>query len=166
VSFIRRAWELLKRIYRAARDERASPKEIGWAVGVGVFVGCSPVLGFHGAIALGLATILRKNRLYCWLGSRVCNVVTLPFVAVAEVEVARLLRTGHFVTLDRDHILEQAPALFGDWLLGMLPVGSVLALLIGAAVYLFSRYREERTNRKLAIAEDLSHNPPHERSES
>ena len=169
VSFLRRSWDFTKRLYRAARDERASPREIGWAIGIGVFVGCSPALGFHGMVALGAATLFKKNRLFCWLGSRVCNVVTLPFVVIAEIEVARWLRTGAFIALDRSKVLDDAPALLLDWALGLIPVGGALAVSFGLGAFALSTYRARRaarlgeTPRKLAPGEDASHNVLHER---
>ncbi len=164
MSFLRRSWDFAKRLYRAAKDERASPREIGWAVGIGVFVGCSPALGFHGLVALGAATLFKKNRLFCWIGSRVCNMITLPFVVLAEIEIARFLRTGQWLALDRDKVLEQAPSLLLDWSLGLVPVGGGLALVFGFGSFAWARYRAARsTSRKLAPVEDVSHNVLHER---
>ena len=166
MSFIRRTWESTKRVYRKALDERASPREIGWAVAIGVLIGCSPALGLHGWLALGAATALRKNRLFCWLGSRVCNVLTLPFVILAEIETARLIRTGHLVALDRSTILEHAPSLIGDWFLGLVPVGGVLAVTLGLGAFAVASLRFRRAeSRKLARIADSSHNHPHEPSE-
>jgi uncharacterized protein (DUF2062 family) len=159
VKIIRRSWDLTKRVYRAARDERATPREIGWAVGIGVFIGCTPALGFHGIVALAAATLFRKNRLFCWLGSRVSNFLILPFLVIAEVEVGRVLRTGHSVSLDRHSILDQAPALMGDWLIGLVPVGGVLAVALALAASALARARD----RKLALGADVSHNHPHAR---
>lgn len=161
MSFIRRSWDFTKRLYRAAKDERAEPSEIGWAVAIGVFVGCSPALGFHGLVALSAATLFKKNRLFCWLGSRVCNVVTLPFIVGAEIEVARFLRTGQWLTVNRDTIVEQAPSLLLDWLLGLVPVGGALAAVLGLGAFAFSRHRARRRN--LAPPEEPSHNILHER---
>ena len=162
MSFLRRPWEFTKRIYRAARDERASPREIGWAVGIGVFVSCGPTFGFHGLVALAAATLFRKNRLFCWLGARFGNVVTLPFIVFAEVNVAHLLRTGHFATIERSTVLNQAPSLLLDWIIGLVPVGGVLGLLGGLAAFAFAK---RRARRKLASASGLSHNVVHERNE-
>jgi uncharacterized protein (DUF2062 family) len=169
VSFLRRSWEFTKRLYRAARDERASPREIGWAIGIGVFVGCSPTLGFHGVVALGAATLFKKNRLFCWLGSRICNVVTLPFIILAEVQVAHFVRTGAWLAIDTSNMLAQAPGLVLDWALGLVPVGGPIAVACGLAAFGLAtlrdrrRARKDETHRKLASTEGLSHNVLHER---
>ncbi len=131
----------LRALWRRAKSERASPAQIGWAVGVGCFLGCSPAIGFHGGLAVAAATVLRLNRLWAWLGSRSSNIFVLPFLAAAEVEVAHRLRTGDWVTLDRAHLLEGAHKLVLDWLLGMIPVGVPLSVLLGALAYAWARRR-------------------------
>src|SRR5689334_4218671 len=90
-AVFRKLWEKTKALYRAAKAERASPRELFWAVFVGVFAGCTPAVGVHGPLALGLATLFRKNRLWAWLGSRISNMIILPFIAIAEVQVAHRL---------------------------------------------------------------------------
>jgi len=143
-----RAWKkarrLAKRLLHRARTERATPREVGHAVFLGVFAGCTPVVGLHGWVALGLATVFRKNRLYAWLGSRVSNMVLLPFIVLAEVQSSRVLRTGHLAPLDHRHVLEQAPELMLDWTLGSVLVGGVLGVLFGLLAYLWAHRRARR----------------------
>ncbi|HLK37152.1 MAG TPA: DUF2062 domain-containing protein, partial [Polyangiaceae bacterium] len=58
-------------LWERALRERSSPPEVGLSVGVGVFAACTPLLGAHAWIALGLATLLRLNRVWAFLASRV-----------------------------------------------------------------------------------------------
>ena len=142
----RRAWKktrrLAKLVWHRAKTERASPPEIGQAVFLGVFAGCTPLVGGHGWIAVGLATLLRRNRLYAWLGSRVSNFVVLPFIVLAEVQTSRGLRTGAFAPLSLDHVLDQAAPLLLDWAIGSVIVGTALGLVFGLAAYTWSRRRD------------------------
>jgi uncharacterized protein (DUF2062 family) len=142
----RRLWEKLKLLWALAKSERASPTEIFWAVFIGAFAGCTPAIGVHGPLALGLATLFRKNRLFAWLGSRISNMIFLPFIAYAEVQIAHRLREGTWVTmsLEREHALEQARELLLDWCLGTIPVGIVIGVLCGAAGWLWARRRDRR----------------------
>ena len=149
----RRLWEKLKLLWKLAKSERATPREIGWAVGIGAFAGCTPALGFHGPVAMGLATLAKKNRLFAWLGSRVSNWVMLPFIMLAEVQVSKRIRTGAFVTLDRDNIVDQAPHLLLDWCLGSLPVGAAMGVLMGLIAYAFAHRRDTRKRLALATGE-------------
>ena len=104
-GLIRRAWAKAKALWQRAKSERAEPHQIGWAVGVGVFAACTPALGFHGPLALGLATLFRLNRLWAWIGSRLSNVITLPLVVYAEVQVAHRVRTGQWLAIDRTRLV-------------------------------------------------------------
>lgn len=131
-------------LWIAAKEERASPREIALAVGLGVVAGSTPAVGFHTAIALGLATLFRKNRLFCWLGSRVANTFTLPFIAIASVQLAHGLRTGAWLDVDRAHILERLPELMLDWALGCLPVGGALGAAVGGLAYLWAKRRDRK----------------------
>lgn len=134
----------IKTLWNLARNERASPKELAWAVALGVFAGCTPAVGAHGWVALGLATLFRKNRLFCWIGSRVSNFVILPWIVIAEVQLSHRLRTGGFVELHESDALEKAPTLILDWILGSLPVGIALAALVGGLSFYAFRFRDRR----------------------
>jgi uncharacterized protein (DUF2062 family) len=144
VAVLRRLWEKLRALWRLARNERASPRQIGWAVGLGAFCGCTPALGFHGGLALFVATLFRVNRLFCWLGSRVSNIVVLPFIVFAEVQVAHRLRTGDWVTLDPHRALDQARGLLLDWFLGTIPVGGAIGLVLGLASWAVASRRARK----------------------
>ena len=152
----RRLWAKIKRLWTLARSERASPREIGWAVAIGAFAGCTPAVGFHGWLAVGLATLCRKNRLFAWLGARISNLVFLPFIALAEVQISHRLRTGTWVNIDRHHVLDQAPSLLLDWCLGTIPVGLAIGLVMGLLAYAVARLRDTRRRRAAALAESVA----------
>ncbi len=149
-GLIRRAWAKAKALWQRAKSERAEPHQIGWAVGVGVFAACTPAIGFHGPLALGLATVFRLNRLWAWIGSRLSNVITLPLVVYAEVQVAHRVRTGAWLAIDRSQAIDQAKDLLVDWLLGMVPVGGALSASVGLLAYaLFALRKRARLRREL-----------------
>ena len=134
-------------LWNKAKSERASPREVGLAVALGVFIGCSPALGLHAWIAVGAASVVRLNRLFALLGSRVSFFLVLPWITLCELQVGHHLRTGSFVTLERRTIVKQAPTLLGDWLIGWIPVGTGLALVLGVLVYALARARATRAAR-------------------
>lgn len=150
-----RLWEKIKRLWALAKSERATPREIFWAVFIGAFMGCTPAVGIHGALALGAATLFRKNRLFAWLGSRISNMIFLPFIAYAEVQVAHRLREGTWVsmTLDRENALEQAGELLLDWCLGTIPVGIAIGAAMGALGWAWARRRDRKRQEEEAAAE-------------
>ncbi len=141
---LRRLWEKLKLLWTLARSERATPREIGWAVFWGAFAGCTPAIGFHGPLALGVATLLRKNRLWAWMGSRISNMFFLPFIALAEIQVSHWIRTGETVQLRREDALARAPELLLDWLLGTIPVGAAIGAFFGLVAWAWAARRARR----------------------
>jgi len=145
----RRLWEKLKQLWRLAKSERATPREIGWAVAIGAFVGCSPAFGLRPWLALGIATLLKKNRLFCWLGSHTSFWLWAPFVVLAEVQLGHRVRTGTFVLLDRTNVVDQAPHLLLDWCIGWVPVGGLIAVVMGLGAHGFARRRD--TRKRLAL---------------
>ena len=148
----RRLWQAIKRLWAAARSERASPREIGWAVAIVAFIGCTPAVGLRPWIAVGVATLLKKNRLFCYLGSHTSNILFMPFITVAEVHLSHRLRTGEWATIDRKHVTEQAPTLLLDWCLGTIPVGLAIALALGFMAYGLALRRDARRARLAALA--------------
>lgn len=72
-SGFRRAFARTRELWERAKREHSTPREVGWSVGVGLFCGCTPFLGLHMWIALGLASPFRLNRLWAFLGSRVSS---------------------------------------------------------------------------------------------
>jgi uncharacterized protein (DUF2062 family) len=146
----RRLWEKLKLLWKLAKSERATPREIGWAVGIGAFAGCTPAIGVHGPLAMGLATLAKKNRMFAWLGSRISNMIMLPFIALAEVQVAHRIRTGMYLDITRETALDQAPNLLLDWCIGMFPVGGAIGLVMGLLAYAVALRRDARKARVTA----------------
>lgn len=157
---LRRFWEKLKLLWKLAKSERASPREIGWAVAIGVFAGCTPAVGVHGPLALGLASLFKKNRLFSWLGSRISNMLILPFIAIAEVQLAHRVRTGAWLDIDRDNALKRAGELVLDWCLGTIPVGIALGAIIGAMAWGLAHRREGRERRRALEREGPPTPPP------
>lgn len=124
-----RSRELVRRLL----NERATPKEVGQAVAIGVFMGTSPALGLHGWLAIGMATLLRRNRLFAFVGSRVSFFLIMPWIVLAEIETAHWLRFRSFAPIEHEHILAEASTYVLDWCLGWLVVGPVSSVVLGLA---------------------------------
>ena len=149
-----RLWQKILLLWQLAKSERAAPREIGWAVAIGAFVGCTPAVGLSPWIAVGLATLLKKNRLFCYLGSHTSNILVTPFITLAEIQLAHRVRTGAWIDLDRAHVIDQAPALLLDWCIGAVPVGLTVSAALGFAAYGIARRRDARRARALARANE------------
>ena len=124
--------------FRRARSEHSSPREIGLAFAAGVFAGCTP-FGFHGAIALALATLLRLNRLWAFVASRASILPIYLLIAFCEIEAGHFFRTGQFARLSPSEAFAHRNDLLTEWVLGTLVVGSALAAFAGLLAYACAR---------------------------
>jgi uncharacterized protein (DUF2062 family) len=90
-------------------------------------------------LALGLATVLRLNRLWAFLGSRISSNVILAWLAFSEIEIGHRLRTGAWAQLAPADVLANGRQLIGEWLLGSVLVGAALAAALGLVAYAIAR---------------------------
>jgi uncharacterized protein (DUF2062 family) len=134
-----RLWKRTRELWERARREHSTPREVGWSVGVGVFCGCTPFLGLHMWLALLLASVLRLNRLWAFLGSRVSTNLLFVWIAFSEIELAHRLRAGTWAPLAPSEVLAQGKQLFGDWALGTPLIGGPLAVILGLMAYASAR---------------------------
>jgi len=136
-TFLRREFGLarLRGLWDQARREHSTPREVGWSVAVGVFSGCTPLWGLHMWIALGLASVLKLNRLWAFLGSRVSMAPIFVWIVFVEIELAHRVRTGAWAALTPTQALERGRELLGDWALGAPVVGLGLGAVLGLAAY-------------------------------
>lgn len=136
-----RARSLLTTLLR----ERATPREVGQAVGIGVLMGTSPAVGLHGWLAVGMATLCRRNRLFAFVGSRVSFFLLMPWIVLSEIEAAHYVRLGELAPIDHQHILAEASSYLLDWCLGWVLLGPIYSLVLGlAAVPLWAWYLRRR----------------------
>jgi uncharacterized protein (DUF2062 family) len=118
--------------------EHTSSGRLGVAVGVGVFLGCSPFLGFQTLIGLGAGQLFRLNRLAILFGLQISVPPLTPLVLFATAQTGALLLHGHWLPL-RLAAFRGEPAstilasLFLDMLVGGALVGGVLAILLGTS---------------------------------
>jgi uncharacterized protein (DUF2062 family) len=107
-----------------------TPAEVGAAIGAGVFLGCTPFLGFHTFLAMVLSFLFRLNFVYVWLGTQISNPFLVGFLTVASVGV------GRYVVRTPSHTVAGFSL---EWLVGSLFVGGVLGLVSGVTSYLVAK---------------------------
>jgi uncharacterized protein (DUF2062 family)/2-polyprenyl-3-methyl-5-hydroxy-6-metoxy-1,4-benzoquinol methylase len=127
--------ELLYRL----RTEGDTPGRLAAAVGVGVYIGCSPFYGFHLLLCLVAARVFRLNRMLTYLASHISLPGVWPLLAIGQIQLARRLRGEPFLAISPNELHEmgwrEMIHLF-DWqqLGGDLLVGSVITgILLGIA---------------------------------
>ena len=125
--------------------ERATPRELMFAVALGVFLGALPLIACHTLVILIAAALLRLNRVAAVAASQLCMPPVVPALCI---EMGHFLRFGRFLTLQGIQDLGNASflelgymglACLWDWCVGSLLVGTVLALLFGSATYVVAR---------------------------
>lgn len=138
----KRRWKVLV-LDLLGREE--PPERVAAAIAMGIGVGFSPFIGFHIWIALGLAFLLRLNKVDAALGQFVGNPWTLPAVYALGYRLGRgILHYDHrsVPRLAWDRLLHrdfwkafEGPA-FAPRLLSFLVGTTVIAVAIGLATYL------------------------------
>ncbi len=123
-------------LHARLRGGQEPPARQAAALGIGAFIGCSPFYGFHFALCLLAARIFRLDAVKTYLAANISLPVFAPFLAVAEIEVGRLLRGEPALLLHPSQIGQVSLARFGlDLLLGSVVVGGVLGALFAFAGY-------------------------------
>ncbi len=98
------------------------------SVALGMFIGCTPLYGFHIWLVLAAAAPLRLDALVAYLASNVSIPPMIPFLLFAEAQVGTFLLEGRFLELS---LHELAPTNIFDLgvavALGSLFVGALVA---------------------------------------
>jgi uncharacterized protein (DUF2062 family) len=136
-------------LWQRARREHSSPREIGLSVGVGAFVACTPLLGFHIWLALGFATIFKLNRLWAMIGSRLSTTPILLVTTFTEIQVAHRLRTGSWAAMTLHQAGARGPDLLLDWAFGSVIIGLGVGAIAGLVAMTLARRWEQVTPRGL-----------------
>lgn len=142
----------LRRTYDRFVRIRGNPREIGRGFALGLFVGMSPFLGLHMAIAVFLAALLKWNKIAAATGVWISNPLTAPFLYSATFFTGTRflgLKKGAMPPLPMN--LREFVALFGQapeffWILTV--GGVILGLPLAAAGYYLAhsaivKYRED-----------------------
>ncbi len=114
---------------------RREPEEMARGLAAGVFVGLTPLIGFHMLLALALALVVRGNKfmalLSCWVG----NPVTWSFFFLLEYRIGRwILGPGpggvQELSLNPEKLLQASWSIFYPTMLGSILLGLVAAVAV------------------------------------
>lgn len=142
-----RAFVATLRIWRTTLvHEHGGPVRIGAAVAFGVLLGCSPFYGIQTLVGLGLAPVLRLNRLAVLLGLQVSIPPIAPFLLFANAQLGAMVLRGVWLPVSVSG-LRAAPIssllgkLFLDLLIGGAIVGAALGAFLGLLTTCFVHVR-------------------------
>jgi uncharacterized protein (DUF2062 family) len=140
------------------RTEGGSPGRVAAAVGIGVFIGCSPYLGLHLFLCLLIARLFRLNRMLTYLASHISLPGVWPLLILAEVQLARRLRGARLLSLHTFHPNELWHLAWwkqfgGDAVIGSLLVGAVLGVAFAVPTYRIALRRSRQPEINALIEE-------------
>ena len=134
----RRTW--LRRLYMTLRTEHRTPGKVGAGVGVGVFVGCSPLWGVHFPVAYLLARLFRLNRMLVYAAAYIGNPLTVGPILFSEVQLGHLMHYGSWLPITLAEVESLGFwGIFTDLIFGSVVFGLALGSVLGVAAWLIAR---------------------------
>ncbi|MEI6970687.1 MAG: DUF2062 domain-containing protein [bacterium] len=117
--------------------EDNAPRQIGFAVALGVFLGTIPLLFIHSMAILLVAGFFGLNKSTALIASQICMPPVVPALCI---ELGYLLRHGRFLTeLSLNTLGYQAWDRFLEWILGSLFMAPLLAAVFGLVALAMAR---------------------------
>ncbi len=127
---LRAAWARL-------RGGELTPWRAGASVAVGALIGLTPLYGAHLPLVLAVCLLLKLDARVGAVASNVSIPPTAPFIAVAEIQLGALVRTGHALPFDRAALHARGLAAFAaDLALGAALLAPAGGLALGALTWL------------------------------
>jgi len=108
--------------------------ELALAIGVGVFLGATPLWGLHAALTLYVAARWRLNLPAAFLATNVSFPLFAPALVFAEIQFGHLLRAHEWLDLRRDGFTtSSAWSHAGDYVVGGFALAAALGVAAGLA---------------------------------
>ncbi len=114
---------------------RLSSRQLAFAIGVGVFIGCTPLFGAHSFIAVLAALFFRLNVGLVFLGTQVSIPPLIPLLIFSSIRIGSRM-TGRDSNLRLDEVdMSSISEHFLNYGLGSIVLGVFLSTSISALVY-------------------------------
>ena len=134
----------MKRLVYQLRTEGEGAGRDGFAIGLGILVGCLPVYGLHLALCWGLGRAFGLNRLKMYLAANISNPFVAPVLLFSEIQIGAWLRRGAVHPLSVDAIRQVSPWSFGaDLVIGSVALGCALGGVFGLLTWTMTRDRDQ-----------------------
>ncbi len=87
----------IKVLFRKLLKLNNTPEEIALGIAIGIFIGVTPLYGFHTAIVVLLAMLIpRTNKIAILAGSNISIPPTEPFISWAGYEIGKFILKGNY----------------------------------------------------------------------
>jgi len=129
-----------QRLVYELRTEGGGRGQQAASVGVGVFVGCLPIWGFHLGICIALGKVFRLSRMKMYLAANISNPLLAPLLLIAAVQLGAFVRRDDLYGLSWQEWRQVDAAAFGwDLVIGSILLGVLLGVIAAALTWLLSR---------------------------
>lgn len=126
----------VRRIFYGLRTEGEGLVRESLALGVGVFIGCTPFYGFHLLLCWVVGWMAGLNRLKLYLAANISNPLFSPILILSELQTGAWVRRAALHDLTLASLRQTDPWTFAaDLLVGSTVIGGVLGTGIGLATY-------------------------------
>lgn len=132
--------EQLRVAWRRLRGGELTPLRAALSVGVGLFIGVTPLYGLHLLLVIAVCIPLRLDVPISYLAANISMPLISPFLSLAEVEIGSFVRSGAWRALSIDVIKREGLRPFlGDVVVGVAVLAPSIALVGGALTYVLAR---------------------------
>jgi uncharacterized protein (DUF2062 family) len=155
-----------RKAYQRFVKIRGHPREISLGFALGLFVGMSPFMGLHTAIAVLLAALFKWNKISAALAVWISNPLTAPVIyGLAYVMGAKVLAYENSYALPRHFdldallfIIRSAPDIIGVLIVGGMVMGIPLAIAgyFGAYAAIWEYRKKLKPKLRIEKAGDLA----------
>jgi uncharacterized protein (DUF2062 family) len=122
-------------LYKLRREGQGRGRQAA-AIGLGIFIGCTPFYGAHFWICLATGWLLRLNRLKLYLAANISNPLCAPVIVFSEIQIGSYIRNGTPYLLSMATVRTLDPWHFAaDLLLGSVVVGGTLGAAAALATW-------------------------------
>ena len=126
-----------------------SPKKMALSIALGIFIGLSPLWGFHTVAVLALAVLLKLNKVVAFAFSNVSFPPFIPLILYGSLKLGSLI-TGEELIFSMNEMVEN----FGfvkhlkTYIVGSIALATLAAFIFGFIAYLIFKITDRK---KIAI---------------
>ncbi|WP_233194438.1 DUF2062 domain-containing protein [Aquimarina sp. I32.4] len=133
--------------YEDFLESHDSPQKKALSVSLGVFIGLSPLWGFHSIIVIFLAVVLQLNKVIAFAFSNVSFPPFIPFIVFASLKLGGFI-LGHNYSISIDEITENYNFIndLKTYIIGSFSLAIITALILGSLSYIILSLFNRKNN--------------------
>jgi uncharacterized protein (DUF2062 family) len=131
-----------------------TPKHIALGVAIGVFIGVTPLYGFHTILAIIAAILIHQtNKIAILIGSNISIPPTAPFISWAGYEIGRVILGHKYPAIQWTYLKHFRYSEIGEILFPLFLGSFILGLFLAVCFYFITlimveKFKKARWKRK------------------